>query len=231
VIEVLGITIHLYGMILGLGVWVGIEAAQLAFPKIKKEIDAVFLWALIGGVVGARLYHVIDYWRRYYQYNLGKIWAVWEGGLGIWGAVLGTAMGIFLYGYFKKKNVWPVLEALAIGAPIAQAIGRLGNWVNGELYGKNGEPLFACEALLNLSLFVLLLILRKKKVFSGKLLGVYLIGYGVIRILLEGLRPNEVIWRIGGIPMAIIFGLLSMAIGFLILLRKKLSRNRITSQL
>ncbi|HCQ31427.1 TPA: hypothetical protein DIU27_03545 [Candidatus Collierbacteria bacterium] len=230
-IEVLGITIHLYGMILGLGVWVGIEAAQLAFPKIKKEIDAVFLWALIGGVVGARLYHVIDYWRRYYQYNLGKIWAVWEGGLGIWGAVLGTAMGIFLYGYFKKKNVWPVLEALAIGAPIAQAIGRLGNWVNGELYGKNGEPLFACEALLNLSLFVLLLILRKKKVFSGKLLGVYLIGYGVIRILLEGLRPNEVIWRIGGIPMAIIFGLLSMAIGFLILLRKKLSRNRITSQL
>ena len=217
-IEVLGITIHLYGMILGLGVWVGIEAAQLAFPKIKKEIDAVFLWALIGGVVGARLYHVIDYWRRYYQYNLGKIWAVWEGGLGIWGAVLGTAMGIFLYGYFKKKNVWPVLEALAIGAPIAQAIGRLGNWVNGELYGRNGEPLFACEALLNLSLFIILLILRKKKACSGKLLGVYLIGYGVIRILLEGLRPNEIIWRIGGVPMAMIFGAIAISLGLLVII-------------
>ena len=161
---------------------------------------------------------------------MGKIWAVWEGGLGIWGAVLGAIFGVFLYGYFKKKNVWPVLEALAIGAPIAQAIGRLGNWVNGELYGKNGEPLFACEALLNLSLFVILLTLRKKKTFSGKLLGVYLIGYGVIRILLEGIRPNEIIWRINGVPTAMIFGLLSLAIGFLILLRGKLSRNRTTNQ-
>ncbi|KKT39711.1 hypothetical protein A3K29_02295 [Candidatus Collierbacteria bacterium RIFOXYB2_FULL_46_14] len=225
-----GVTMHGYGIILGLGVWVGIEAAQLAFPKIKKEIETALLWALVGGVAGARLYHVVDYWNRYYQYNLGKIWAVWEGGLGIWGAVLGAIFGVFLYGYFKKKNVWPVLEALAIGAPIAQAIGRLGNWVNGELYGKNGEPLFACEALLNLSLFVILLTLRKKKTFSGKLLGVYLIGYGVIRILLEGIRPNEIIWRINGVPTAMIFGLLSLAIGFLILLRGKLSRNRTTNQ-
>ena len=102
--------------------------------------------ALVAGVIGARLYHVIDYWQRYYQYNPGKIPAVWEGGLGIWGAIVGAVLGRSLYSYFKKKNLRTILEAFAVGAPIAQAIGRLGNWVNGELYGKNGEPLFACEA-------------------------------------------------------------------------------------
>ncbi|KKT29842.1 MAG: Prolipoprotein diacylglyceryl transferase [Candidatus Collierbacteria bacterium GW2011_GWC2_44_18] len=213
-----GITIHWYGIILGLGVWVGMEIALRSFPKIRKEIEEAFLWALTFGVVGARLYHVVDYWNRYYQHNPGKILVVWEGGLGIWGAVLGATLGVFLYGYFKKKNVWPILEALAIGAPVAQAIGRLGNWVNGELYGRNGEPLFACEALLNLSLFIILLILRKKKACSGKLLGVYLIGYGVIRILLEGLRPNEIIWRIGGVPMAMIFGAIAISLGLLVII-------------
>ncbi len=224
-IDVLGITIHLYGVILGLGIWVGIEAVVISFPKIKAEIEEAFLWALVAGVIGARLYHVIDYWQRYYQYNPGKIPAVWEGGLGIWGAIVGAVLGISLYSYFKKKNLRTILEAFAVGAPIAQAIGRLGNWVNGELYGKNGEPLFACEALLNLGLFVLLLILQRKKGSTGKLLGVYLIGYGMIRILLEGLRPNEIIWRIGDVPTASIFGVVAILTGLLIVIspnRKKL---------
>lgn len=219
-IEFLGITIHLYGVILGLGIWIGIEAVIISFPRMKAEIEESFLWALSGGVIGARLYHVIDYWGRYYQYNLMKIWAVWEGGLGIWGAVTGAVIGVLLFSLFKKKSVRPILEAFALGAPIAQAIGRLGNWVNGELYGKNGEPLFAYEALLNLFLFMILLILRKKKAYSGKLLGIYLIGYGVIRILLEGLRPYEIIWRINGVPTAMIFGVISIIVGVLLSRRR-----------
>src|SRR3989339_1058445 len=157
---------------------------------------------------------------------------LWNGGLAIWGAITGGFVGLWISWRLSKRRFRFVelTDVGVLGLPLAQAVGRLGNWVNGELYGKNGEPLFACEALLNLSLFVILLTLRKKKTFSGKLLGVYLIGYGVIRILLEGIRPNEIIWRINGVPTAMIFGLLSLAIGFLILLRGKLSRNRTTNQ-
>lgn len=212
-----GLTIHLYGVLLGLGVWVGLETSLVARPKMKKEIEEAFVWALGFGIAGARLYHVVDFWGRYYQYNLAKIWAVWEGGLGIWGAIVGAGFGIFLYSLLRKRNMWGLLEAFAVGAPIAQAIGRLGNFVNGELYGKNGEPLFAYEAILNLFLFVFLWKVHKSKKFAGKLLGVYLIGYGIIRILLEGLRPNEIIWRIGGVPTAIIFGLVAIGVGTIII--------------
>jgi phosphatidylglycerol:prolipoprotein diacylglycerol transferase len=211
-----GITFHIYGVILGLGVWVGLETALLARPKMKKEIEEAFVWALGIGIVGARLYHVVDFWGRYYRDNFWKILAVWEGGLGIWGAIVGAGLGIVLYSLLRKKKVWGLLEAYAIGAPIAQAIGRLGNFVNGELYGKNGEPLFAYEAGLNLFLFALLWKIHKNKRFAGKLFGIYLIGYGVIRILLERLRPDEVIWTIGGFPTAIIFGVVAVIFGFLI---------------
>ncbi|EKD52670.1 MAG: Prolipoprotein diacylglyceryl transferase [uncultured bacterium] len=211
-----GLTFHFYGVLLGLGVWVGLETALIARPKMKKEIEEAFVWALGFGIAGARLYHVVDFWDRYYRDNFGKVWAVWEGGLGIWGAIMGAGLGIFLYSLLRKRNLWGLLEAYAIGAPIAQAIGRLGNFVNGELYGKNGEPLFAYEAGLNLFLFALLWRIHKNKKFAGKLFGIYLIGYGVIRILLERLRPDEVIWTIGGFPTAIIFGLVAVIFGFLI---------------
>ena len=211
-----GIAFHFYGVILGLGVWVGLETALLARPKMKKEIEEAFVWALGLGIAGARLYHVVDFWERYYQNNFWKVFAVWEGGLGIWGAIIGAGLGIYIYSLLRKKNVWGLLEAYAIGAPIAQAIGRLGNFVNGELYGKNGESLFAYEAGLNICLFALLWKIHKNKRFAGKLFGIYLIGYGVIRILLERLRPDEVIWTIGGFPTAIIFGLVAVILGYLI---------------
>lgn len=217
-----GVTVHLYGIILGVGVWVGLEIAVRVRPKDKKEIEEGFFWALGFGLLGARLYHMVDYWQRYYQYNFWKIFAVWEGGLGIWGAIVGAVIGLLIYSRIKKIKLLPLLDAFAVGAPMAQAIGRLGNWANGELTGKNDEPLFAYEAFLNVLLFSILWKISKNKIRPGKLFGVYLIGYGIIRILLEKMRPNEIIWMIGEIPTAIIFGVGSMVAGFF-LIRKKQS--------
>ncbi len=216
-LNVFGLTIHLYGLLIGLGVWAGLEIALKARPKLAKEAEQSFIWALTFGVIGARIYHVVDYWSRYYSQNLWNIFAVWEGGLGIWGAIVGAILGLYLYCRIKNKRMLPILDSFAVGAPIAQAIGRLGNWANGELIGKNGEPLFAYEATLNVLLFTILWRLAKKKTRNGKLFGRYLAGYGIIRIILEGLRPNEIIWRVGGVPTAIIFGVVGIIIGISII--------------
>jgi len=125
-----------------------------------------------------------------------------------------------------------LMDVVVIGVPLGQAIGRLGNWVNGELYGKNGEPLFAFEAGLNLLLFIFLWkivatpgVRRGRNttpgetLAPGKIAGSYLIGYGLIRILLENLRPEEIIWKWQGVPVAIIMGFVSLFVGAILLSR------------
>lgn len=222
-IEILGIKVHLYGLMIGIGVWLAIEVA-LRRAKNQKEVAglmAVLPAAVLGGVIGARLYHVIDFWSRYYQLNPVKIFYFWEGGLGIWGAIVGSMFSIYIFCLIKKINFMVILDSLIVGGPLAQAVGRLGNWVNGELYGKNGEPLFAYEAGLNLILFVFLWWWTKKKTRPGQLTGLYLIGYGLIRILLEGLRPQEIIWKVNGVPMAMIWGGVAVAIGSWLAWRKQ----------
>lgn len=211
--NVFGINIHLYGLILGVGIWIGLMIAISANKRYEKEIDDAFLWALAGGIIGARIYHLIDFWQRYYQYNFWKVFALWEGGLGIWGAIAGVILSLYIYCKIKNKNIWLLMDAFAVGAPIAQAIGRLGNYVNGEIVGKNGEPLFAYEAILNIILFIILKKISGKKHLSGKIFAIYIIGYGVIRILLENIRPDNTIWKVAGIPVAIIFGLVAIIFG------------------
>ncbi len=219
-ISIWGITIHLYGIFIGLGVWTGLEMALRARPKLRKEIDEAFVWALILGVIGARIYHIVDFWSRYYSTNFWKVFDGWEGGLWILGAIIGAILGLGVYCKLKNKKIMPLMDAFAVGAPIAQAIGRLGNWANGELVGKNGQPLFAYEAGLNIVLFAVLWKLSQKKSVPGRLFGSYLIGYGIIRILLEGLRPNEIIWRVAGIPTAMVFGVVAILFGSWIAIKK-----------
>jgi len=230
-----GLKIHLYGLLIGLGVWAAIEIA-LARKKTQKEkqvLENVLPWAVLGGVIGARLYHVIDFWTRYYASQPIKVFYVWEGGLGIWGAILGGIVAIYLYCLRKKLNLLQTLDDLIIGVPLAQAIGRVGNRVNGELFGKNGEPLFAYEAVLNLILFGSLLYLYRlphppRRVRNdGFITGVYLIGYGLIRIFLEGMRPDDIIWKIGGVPTAIIFGMISICVGLLLFRHSRPDRESI----
>ena len=219
--EIFGLKIYLYGLLIGVGVWAAIEIA-LARKKTqaeKKLLEKAFPWVVLGGIVGARLYHVIDFWSRYYTYNPLKIFYVWEGGLGIWGAIIGGVMALYIYGLTKKLNFLKTLDDLIVGVPLAQAIGRVGNRVNGELIGNNGEPLFAYEAILNLILFGSLIYLcrlprsPRRPRNDGRISGVYLCGYGLIRIFLEGMRPEEIIWRIGGVPTAVIFGVISVLVG------------------
>lgn len=223
-IELGGIKLHAYGLLIGLGVYVAWEIGR-KFGKIEEKLlDKLIFGLVLSGVIGARIYHVIDLW-EYYSKNISKIFFLWNGGLGIWGALVGGGIYLAIFCYFNKLNFRKILDSIVIGVPFAQAIGRLGNWVNGELIGKHGEPLFVYEAILNIILGLILIYIygfrvgsRNDRLSTG---GVYLIGYGLIRVCLENFRPDSVIWRIYGVPTAIIFGGISIVLGIFLMQKSR----------
>jgi len=241
-IEVAGIKLYAYGLMIGLGIWAAAEASWRVAKRRKikeKTFNQLLIWTVIGGIIGARLYHVIDFW-SYYQDNLQLIWQLWQGGLGIWGAVTGGGATILIFqrikGEKEKTKLKDWWDISAVGVPLGQAIGRWGNFFNEELYGKvtdlpwgwqvttTGEkhhPLFLYESLLNLILFLLLWKQSKKKTKPGEISGMYLMGYGLIRFGLEWLRPETVRWQIGGIPVAVIAAVISFSFGLAFYLRSR----------
>ena len=231
------IKFHLYGLFIGLGIWAASEASFRLAKKRKvkeKTFNQLLIWILIGGILGARIYNVIEYW-SYYQQDLIKILKIWQGGLGIWGAVIGGAITTLTFYYLKNKKektkLKDLLDVVTIGVPLGQAIGRWGNFFNEEIYGKvtslpwgwyierTGEkhhPLFLYESLLNLTLFLFLWQKsKKKKTKSGDILAIYLMGYGIIRFCLEWFRPENMRWEIWGIPMAAILAAISFFLGLI----------------
>ncbi len=216
---------HLYGLLIGIGIWAASEVSRWIAKKKKVDLGLVeqgFWWAVIPGLIGARLYHVIDLWDEVYWANPLQMIKVWEGGLGIWGAIFGGIVGIFVYAKLKKIDLLEILDIGVIGVPLAQAIGRWGNFFNGELYGKNGEPLFLYESVLDFLLFIVLvkIVIRNKSLKKGVVLGVYLVGYGVIRLFLEMFRPAEIVWVMGGIPVAQIISVIAIVSGCFIVLKR-----------
>ena len=127
---------HWYGLIVGIAIVAGWSVAERIEPKVSK----LFPWVIAGGIRGARLYHVTHLW-EYYSVHQGQILAIWEGGLAIFGGIMG---GIVVLGLVAKNRdeFWHALGAMVVGLPLAQAIGRWGNLVNNELWGKGGAPLF-----------------------------------------------------------------------------------------
>lgn len=259
-INLFGLTFRLYGLLIGIGIYAAYQCSLwLARQKNIKEkiIKDIFWWTVIMGIVGARIYHVIDYWRQYYSLYPIKVFYVWEGGLGIWGGILGGMLGLLIYfavtsfiGHTPgedyrlprvcQPSLFDLLDVAFFGLPLAQAIGRWGNYFNDELQGRNGEPLFLYESVLDLILFLILFSIhdphtqgmhthtpgvsgytpgkpsyRNEK--QGTIAGVYLIGYGLIRFLLEPMRAENMIWKIGGFPAASLFSIGAIISGMILL--------------
>jgi phosphatidylglycerol---prolipoprotein diacylglyceryl transferase len=150
-IVVFGITLYWYGLILVLSAWVGIEVAT--FLAEKRGLDQEHIWAslpwiLIPAIIGARLWFILFppvsvvangrtaewFFSHFFDLNQGAI-AVWTGGLGLFGGLLGGLFGLIIYTRLNKLNVAEWLDIAAVVLPLAQTIGRLGNAVNQELYG------------------------------------------------------------------------------------------------
>lgn len=207
------IQFHGYGLIVGVAVVVawGWAEREAKIRKMElKEIEEVGWWMVGMGLVGARLYHVVDYW-SYYATEWVRVFYVWQGGLGIWGAIGGGAVGAVIGTKMNLKKTVGLTDVAVMGLPLAQAVGRLGNWVNGELYGKWGLPLFGIEAVMSLGLFGLMN-WKWRSTQLGRMTGIYLMGYGLIRMVLEPLRERS--WEMMGMPVAMLFGMMAIIIGW-----------------
>lgn len=203
------ISIHWYGIIIAVAIMVALTLAMRQSKKYNiKEDDFIdmFLVALPFSIIFARLFFVVFTWDNYKNDLLG-IFRIWEGGLAIYGAIIGAILSVYFYSRMKKIDMLEVWDFACVYLPLAQAIGRWGNFANQELYGTVtklpwgmtgsiiGEdpvhPTFLYESLLNIIVFVVLLKLRKNKKVKGSVLAIYLMLYSLVRFMMEFLRTDE----------------------------------------
>jgi phosphatidylglycerol:prolipoprotein diacylglycerol transferase len=221
-----GFNVGWYGIMIAIGVVAAIGIALVEANRRKESTNHVLGMALLViplGAIGARMYHVIDQWDYYMQHP----WQIIGGqGLGIFGAIIGGALGLIIYTHWKKLSTLRWLDILAPGLILAQAIGRWGNYFNQELYGyptnlpwaiyidpahrlpgyesyNYFHPLFFYEFLWDLLGFIFLMILGRKlhkRLRDGDVFFLYVIYYSIGRFYLEGLKIN--VWTIWGFPTA-----------------------------
>ena len=204
--DALGGGIYYYAVIICLGfflAWLYINNKEKKAKISTEPILDMVICALPAAIISARLYYVIFSFDSYKD-NLADIFKVWEGGLAIYGGVIGAMATIIIYCKVKKLSALHYLDLVSMGLFIGQAVGRWGNFVNGEAHGSlcsdgfllgmmvNGDgpfhPTFLYESLLNITGFIILHFLSKKVTFEGFCLYFYLSWYGLIRFFIEGLR-------------------------------------------
>lgn len=243
-LEIGGVKIYWYSITMFLGVLFGFIVAYMEIKRKKidkNKFENMAFYAIIFGFIGARIYYVL-FNLDYYLSNPIEIVQVWYGGLAIHGGIIGAGIAIF---YFCKKNNLSFFEMLDICVPsllIGQAIGRWGNFFNGEAHGGvvtrtflekfhlpefiingmniNGvyyHPTFLYESILNFLCFIVLVILRRnKRIGLGLLTGIYFMWYGIVRFFIESMRTDSLM--LGNIRMAQVISIVLLMIGLILII-------------
>lgn len=207
-------TLHFYGLIIAFasiaGWYIAKGRAHLYKIPLKLFDDPILFLPIILGIASARAYHVVDYWEIYSQ-NLPSIFAIQNGGLGIWGGLTGVFVGFWLVAKIRKINFLSIMDLISPSLILGQAIGRLGNYFNQEGFGPptnlpwgvfidpiqrplqyqsstRFHPTFFYEAVIDFMVFLLLIKLSKKLTNPGQIFGLYLLFYSAGRFAVEFLR-------------------------------------------
>ena len=208
------VSIHLYGLIIATGLLLAVlygcrRCSQ--FGIIEDTLTDGVLWVTPFAFLCARLYYCIFYWEQGgYAANPLSILYVWEGGLAIYGGVIGAILGIIVFCKVKKISVGAVLDIVALGFLIGQAMGRWGNFFNREAFGTETDsflrmglynvvtgvteyhhPTFLYESAWNLVGFIALHFLSKRRQYEGQVALGYAAWYGLGRVFIEGLRTDS----------------------------------------
>jgi len=194
---------HLYGLIIGISIIVGVNYFSKHQDFIsKKRVDIFVFCAIFMAILGARAYHVVDNLAYYFQ-NPDQIIATWNGGLGIFGGIIGVFIFLLGFSVVQKISLLKITDSVTPILPMCQAIGRFGNYVNNEI------PTWLVEAIWNIGLF---LFIRR---YPANPTAKYLIGYGIIRFGLEFFRDDT--WIVGNLKIGQVISLFFVFMGAFLL--------------
>lgn len=234
---IFGLNVKFYGILMASAMLVGVLLACHNAKRRDLTADNIYVLALFIlplAVIGARLMFVLGADRAY---TFLEVFKIWEGGMSIYGGIIGGVVGILLYCWIYKKNFFDLADIACVSLILGQAIGRWGNFFNQEVYGHlvtntswqwfpfavlldNGEwhyALFFYEFLINLAIFALLITFFNKTKIRGLITSIYLISYGAIRFLLEPLRMAEYNLMFLGMKLSSLISVLSIISGIVIL--------------
>ena len=213
------VAIHWYGLTylvaFGLFLWLAsLRTAQPPFARVgwtRRDVEDLLFYGVLGVVIGGRLGYVIFYKPGYYAANPLEVFAVWKGGMAFHGGLLGVLGAMWLFSRSRGRHFLEVTDLIAPCVPTGLASGRMGNFINGELWGREADPSlpwamvfpqsgvniprhpsqlyqFMLEGLL---LFVLLWLYSRKPRNLGVVSGAFLIGYGTFRFVVEYFREPD----------------------------------------
>jgi len=234
------VTIRYYGVMYVVAIAVGFwllarEVRRKKIPLSSESLLDLVLWTIPIAIIAARLYYVAFQW-DYYGRNLVDIVKIWQGGLAIHGGVLGGILAVFLFSRYKKVPFWALTDAMVPSLILGQAIGRIGNLMNGDAYGvpttlpwgirfpadspagmaypgMATHPSMIYEMILNLMAFAYLWAIRKRGYKDGFSTAMYFILYAVIRSIVTLTRGDDLYLgpvrapHIASAIMILVFGL------------------------
>lgn len=231
---VFGKDIYWYGIIICIGF---VLAALYVNARVKEFgctsdnlMDCLIICVPVG-IICARIYYVVFEW-DYYSQHPSEIIAVWNGGIAIYGAVIGVVIALYIYSRVKKVSFASLCDLAAFGLLIGQCIGRWGNFVNGEAHGGPTDlpwgmsidgadavhPTFLYESVWNLVGFIALHFYSKKRKFPGEMALLYVAWYGLGRAWIEGLRTDSL--YIGSLRVSQVLAAVSCIVAIVLLVRK-----------
>lgn len=218
--------IHWYGIMYGIGfiltyLIVKAQVRRRGMSLTDNDLADFIMYLIMGVILGGRLGYVLFYNLKDYLMHPAEILAVWHGGMSFHGGLLGTIVAGYLFCRAQRLNFLEMADITIVAVPLGLGLGRLGNFINGELWGRptdvpwamvfpldpSGLPRHPSQlyefALEGIVLFLLLFFLSRRRPPNGVLLGVFLMGYGLIRFCLEFLRTPDA-------QLGFVFGPLSM---------------------
>ena len=243
--NVLGKDIYWYGIIIAAGFLLAVIYAMRRAPSFGLTEDNILDMLFVAvplAIVCARLYYCIFYWDLYRDNPIAILY-VWEGGLAIYGGVIGAVIGVAIFCRVKKLPVGPLLDVGSLGLLIGQMIGRWGNFMNREAHGavtdgffKMGiadaagnvtyyQPTFLYESVWNLVGFVALHFYSKRRKFDGEVFLLYLAWYGLGRAWIEGLRTDSLYLFNTGIRVSQLLAALSCVASIAVLVYVRVVRK------
>ena len=243
------IAIRWYGLIvagsIGLAVWLAAGEARRKGVRSSDLQDAV-TWVIVVGLIGARLFHVIDHWTHEYAANPLRALYIWQGGLAIWGGVAGGLLALVVFARLRGLRFGRLADVAAPGLVLAQGLGRLACVITGDAMGRPTDgpfgfaytnpaamvpnlgvyytPMPVYELLVNVGIFALLWSLRKRKWPDGTLFLIYLSLYSLERFLLAFLSSYQVVAL--GLTQSQIVGLVALAVALPLVARNLLRSPR-----